>query len=910
MTVIGQADINIRANTSGFARDVSRGLGGSFRQVAGISAAISAALGVGAIVKSIGTIGIAYQDSINTFSAVADRAQLRAAGGLKAVRDQATALGNDLKLPNVSAAGAAQAMTELAKAGLSVKDSLAAGRGTLQLAIAGNLDEASAATIAANALNTFHLAGSQASNVANILANAANVSSGEVGDFAQGLAQAGLVANGAGLSIQETAGALAFFANNGLKGSDAGTAFKTMLQRLTPQTKQQEAAMKALHLKFTDATGAFLPLDKVAQTLHSHLGNLTQSARASALQVIFGTDAVRAARLLYDAGGKGIDRYTKAVDKGGGAARIAAAKSKGLGGALRGLQSQAETMAVSIFQRVSPPLNHLVRAFSRDLPGALHTAGEFIHRIVDQFGPPITRAAVSIATTFRDLFIGKVVPILRMLGHYLTDFVIPVFKGLAQFIVQRVVPAISSILAPALDGLRSYIHSVTGALQAHRGQFVALFKVIRTVAGFILRVLAPVIGAVLKTAFVVAGKVMGIQIRLLGELIGAGRHVGHFFSTTFPNAVKSMAGFVVGLFHHLVDVWFSVVGAIVHGGASAFGWLPGVGGKLKDAAGKFDDFRSSVDASLSALADDAGAEGTRAGTGFGTGFFNAVANAISGIGDVFNPKVNPKLDPGHPGVGDAAANSLKKSAKDAGTKAGPEFGTQGFNIGKIMGDSVGKGLSSVASHAINAAKQLAQKVAEQFKALKESADQLATSIADAVRSSADITSLTQTDSLGTTFGPTVGSIKTFLADKLKAARTFRRQLEAEERKGLSTALAQQFAAAGPEQAGATVAALAHASRRDLERISRQNARISKVGTGLGRDVAQSVFGADLREARADRRRANELLGRILRQLRDKSLSDKDARTLLKAFRDAIRHLEVTTDTGKQDHKQGQAVMAG
>lgn len=57
------------------------------------------------------------------------------------------------------------------------------------------------------------------------------------------------------------------------------------------------------------------------------------------------------------------------------------------------------------------------------------------------------------------------------------------------------------------------------------------------------------------------------------------------------------------VFKFVVDSFLNLAGAIVHGAANAFGWVPGIGGKLKDAANKFDDFRDSVNASLSGIQD-------------------------------------------------------------------------------------------------------------------------------------------------------------------------------------------------------------------------------------------------------------------------------------------------------------------
>ncbi len=80
-------------------------------------------------------------------------------------------LGQDASLPGISAADAAGAMNELAKAGLSVNDVLGASKGVLSLAKAGNIDVGLAATTTARALQAFGLEGTAASQVADMLAS-------------------------------------------------------------------------------------------------------------------------------------------------------------------------------------------------------------------------------------------------------------------------------------------------------------------------------------------------------------------------------------------------------------------------------------------------------------------------------------------------------------------------------------------------------------------------------------------------------------------------------------------------------------------------------------------------------------------------------------------------------------------
>lgn len=66
------------------------------------------------------------------------------------------------------------------------------------------------------------------------------------------------------------------------------------------------------------------------------------------------------------------------------------------------------------------------------------------------------------------------------------------------------------------------------------------------------------------------------------------------------NAVKNVCQTV---FRFIVDAFLTVVGALINGAAKAFGWIPGLGGKLKGAAEQFNKFRDSVNRSLDGIHD-------------------------------------------------------------------------------------------------------------------------------------------------------------------------------------------------------------------------------------------------------------------------------------------------------------------
>ena len=72
------------------------------------------------------------------------------------------------------------------------------------------------------------------------------------------------MADQVGLSLEETTGGLAAFASAGLLGSDAGTSFKTMLQRLVPQSEAAATKMAELGISAYDAQGNFIGMEDTA----------------------------------------------------------------------------------------------------------------------------------------------------------------------------------------------------------------------------------------------------------------------------------------------------------------------------------------------------------------------------------------------------------------------------------------------------------------------------------------------------------------------------------------------------------------------------------------------------------------------------------------------------------------------
>lgn len=282
------------------------------------------------------------------------------AGELAKLRQAAIDAGKDTVY---NATESANAINELAKAGMSTADVLSGGlSGALNLAASDGMEVSEAAELMSSTLAQFNLTGRDATAVADALAAGAGKAQGSAHDLGYALSQSGMVANSFGLSMQETVGTLASFANAGMIGSDAGTSLKTMLIALANPTEKAQGLMDELGIAAYDAQGNFVGLQGLAGQLQTAMSGLSQEQRNQALATIFGSDAIRAANVLYKEGSDGIAEWTEAVSESGYAQEMAAKKTDNLKGDIEQLGGSFDTMLLTLGEGANGPMRTVVQS--------------------------------------------------------------------------------------------------------------------------------------------------------------------------------------------------------------------------------------------------------------------------------------------------------------------------------------------------------------------------------------------------------------------------------------------------------------------------------------------------------------------------------------------------------------------
>jgi TP901 family phage tail tape measure protein len=546
--------------------EVERAGGSMSTNLASVGAGLTA--GITAPILAIGGSALStaanFESALNEMGAVSEATD----GQMAQISETAINLGNDMSLPATSATDAALAMVELSKAGLSVEDSMAAAKGALQLAAAGQLDEAEAAQITAQALNAFGLSGDQAVRVADLLAAGANASAASVDDLGMGLQQAGFAFQASGQPVEHLVTSLAALTNVGLTGSDAGTALKNAMIRLMSPTDQAAGMMEQLGISVFDANGQMLPLPDIIGTLNSAMAGMTDEQRNAALETIFMSDGMKAMLPLLDLGKEGFLDLESQVSRQGAAADLASAKTKGLKGALDGLKSQLETLLLKggmpflgFLEDGVRYVAELIPRIAELNPTILAGAGAFL-AVLAAAGPVLLAiAGIGAAVAFLLSPVGLLVLAIGLLAAaFATNFmgirdaVMPVLGALSDA-VNRIVSAFQS------GGLQ-------GALDEAKRIFSEWASIIGPMVPVVLEQLKGLVAEV-------GGWIINTGVPMLASQLAAwADQFGAWAVVAVPPMLAALAGLLEELGAWIADVAAPAIGdKLLAWGAALVDWV-------------------------------------------------------------------------------------------------------------------------------------------------------------------------------------------------------------------------------------------------------------------------------------------------------------------------------------------------
>lgn len=288
-------------------------------------------------------VGSGFEDQMARVKAVTNATTTQ----LKMMEQEAARLGATTAY---TASQAAKALENLTRNGLSARKATKSLSSVLELAGANAIELAEAADIVTNTMNMFQLQVEDLNKVNDILSATCANSATNITDLYEAMKYAGSTANLFGISLEETSAALGVLANMGIKGSDAGTALRSMLLRLAAPTTKAADVLREYGLEIDQTTIKMDGLEKTIKKLYdSGIGN-----DVAALQVLFGKQFGGTNAALVNSYGSLVNMNQVTAGSQGTAARMF---KQGMGefkAATDTFSSNLESAMIQLFNNIKP----------------------------------------------------------------------------------------------------------------------------------------------------------------------------------------------------------------------------------------------------------------------------------------------------------------------------------------------------------------------------------------------------------------------------------------------------------------------------------------------------------------------------------------------------------------------------
>jgi phage-related protein len=308
---------------------------------------------------------------------------------------------------------------------------------------------------------------------------------------------------------------------DGVKSAIADAAAQEKLAlTLKNVTGATDAQIKATETYITKTSLAFGVTDDdlrpSLERLARATGDVGEAQKLQALALDISAGSGKSLEAVTNALAKATEGNTASLGKLGVGLSAAQLKTLSMDEITKKLGETFENQASTKAETFQGKLDRLNIAFDE----GKETVGSFV---LDAITPMVT------------VFVDKVIPALSSMATsigkdlegplntvkgVLTDFVVPAFKALYDFMKDFVAPFFASIFGPALSGLSSAFTKVKDAITSNSDELAPLFTLFKSVATFVKDTIGPAIGTILKVAFEVLGTAIAGVITGVSKVVG------------------------------------------------------------------------------------------------------------------------------------------------------------------------------------------------------------------------------------------------------------------------------------------------------------------------------------------------------------------------------------------------------
>lgn len=262
---------------------------------------------------------------------------------------------------------------------------------TVALANATGSDFGTAATIATDAANIFGLEVDEMGKAVDGAAGIMNASKFNANDYQLALSAGGAVTAGFGVSLEEFNTVMAGTASVFASGSDAGTSFKTLMQRLANPTDEAKGLMDELGISLFDAEGNFRGMDIVVGQLNTAFGGMTDAQKATTASIIGGADASRILLALSGQNAEGFNVLSESVNRSGQGMEAAALRVDTVKGAMDIFKGVLQAIQIQVGDQFLPLIKEMAVQFTQFATQNGPMIVDFFGRVADSIAQTIAK---------------------------------------------------------------------------------------------------------------------------------------------------------------------------------------------------------------------------------------------------------------------------------------------------------------------------------------------------------------------------------------------------------------------------------------------------------------------------------------------------------------------------------------
>ena len=284
--------------------------------------------------------------------------------------------------PDISTSKAADALNYKSRAGWDAEQATSALGGVLNLAAASGMELGAASDMVTDYLSAFAMEAGDAAYFADLLSYAQSHSNTTAEALGEAYKNCAANLNAAGQDIETVTSLLEGMANQGYKGSEAGTAMAAIMRDITNGMKDGAIKIGETSVAVMDAQGNFRDLTDILTEVEAATNGMGDAERAVALSSTFTADSTKGLNLILNEGMDNIAGYEEELRGASGSAEeMANIMNDNLSGDVAAMNSAFEELGLKIYDALESKLRAGVQFFTNGEIPAIEWLGGHIPEV-------------------------------------------------------------------------------------------------------------------------------------------------------------------------------------------------------------------------------------------------------------------------------------------------------------------------------------------------------------------------------------------------------------------------------------------------------------------------------------------------------------------------------------------------